>query len=162
MSFSHGFSRDFSIRLICPKSSLKSSSIWAMFLLAIYILRLICKSVKITTQPIPDLTQTGYNEYRISRIPDVTFFEEVFNVTIVSQSLGLVVNADCPRWKKQGVESRTDTNICEGGERQKSSFFKILFGTMRLFRFFMFLRLRASEAKRRSLYCSAFTSVLVF
>ena len=26
----------------------------------------------------------------------------------------------------------------------------------------MFLRLRASEAKRRSLYCSAFTSVLVF
>ena len=28
--------------------------------------------------------------------------------------------------------------------------------------FFSFLRLRASEAKRRSLYCSAFTSVLVF
>ena len=27
---------------------------------------------------------------------------------------------------------------------------------------FQFLRLRASEAKRRSLYCSAFTSVLVF
>ena len=27
---------------------------------------------------------------------------------------------------------------------------------------YVFLRLRASEAKRRSLYCSAFTSVLVF
>ena len=27
-------------------------------------------------QPIPDLTQTGYNEYRIQGIPDITFPEE--------------------------------------------------------------------------------------
>ena len=32
----------------------------------------------------------------------------------------------------------------------------------RLLQWLVFLRLRASEAKRRSLYCSAFTSVLVF
>ena len=33
------------------------------------------------TQPIPDLTETGYNEFRIRRIPDITFLGEFFNVT---------------------------------------------------------------------------------
>ena len=28
----------------------------------------------------PDLMQTGYNEFRIKRIPDITFLGEFFNV----------------------------------------------------------------------------------
>ena len=35
----------------------------------------------IITQPMPDSTQNGLNEFWIYRIPDVTFLGEFFNVT---------------------------------------------------------------------------------